>query len=66
MENQLMEGLDAYALRVKGMRPEQRQALMRNYDTLVASARWSALGADLRDALDARIAIVREHESAEA
>lgn len=65
MENELMEGLDAYATRVKGMRPDQRAALLRNHDALVASPRWMALEQPLRDALSARIAIVREHETAE-
>lgn len=66
MENQLMGDLDAYAQRVKGMRAEQRAALLRNHDALVVTPRWEALGQPLRDALSARIAIVREHETAEA
>jgi hypothetical protein len=66
MENQLTDDLDAYAQRVKGMRAEQCAALLRNHDALVASARWEALEQPVREALSARIAIVREHETAEA
>ncbi|OUM01660.1 hypothetical protein [Variovorax sp. JS1663] len=59
MENQLTD--PTYAERVKRMHPQQRAALLRNFDALVADApRWEALSAEMRATLTGMADQVRQ------
>lgn len=56
--------IDDYRVRVKAMKPEQRERALRNFEQLKGSERWEMLEQSMRDALEDMAGVLKQEMEA--
>ncbi len=56
--------IDDYRIRVKAMKPDQRERALRNFEQLKDSERWEKLEQSMKDALENMAGVLKQEMEA--